>query len=258
MSDGPNRREALLRKSKETGLTQEEARELADLERGGPPPARSSLLPPRDRARPWQAGYWRRRSLGPLGALLVVFGVVLIVVAAVARRSSIDWRIYEDPRFAFSLDYPGDWTATSFSEQASGEEDPEARRIDAVVFSTGGESPSELSEVIIPGFSGPAYGLVIYRPVPAGGPPVPILTADPPSRTDIAGHPGEEVATVAGGVVTRIAYAELEDRLVMFFVRAPQADIDELETVFDHALQTVRLSEGIEGTPGTTGPTPRE
>lgn len=257
MSEPSQRLEALRRKSQRTGLTDDEARELADLERGGPPPGRSSLLPPRERERPWQLGYWRRRSLGPLGGLLVVLGVVLIVVAAVARRSSIDWRIYEDPGFAFSMDYPGDWTATSFNERARGGGGRDARRVDAVVFSTGGETPSELSEVFVPGFSATAYGLVIYRPAPASGPPVPILAPAAPSPVEVAGHPGEEVATVTAGVVTRFAYAELEDRLVMFFVRAPQADIDELESVFDHAMRSIRLSGGIEGTPGTTGPTPR-
>jgi hypothetical protein len=188
----------------------------------------------------------------------VILGVVLIVVAAVARRSSIDWRIYEDPGFAFALDYPGEWTATSFNERAPDDRGPDARRVNAVVFSTGGETPSELSAVFLPGFTGPAYGLVIYRPVPARGPPVPILAPASPSPVEVAGHPGEEVATVAHGVVTRFAYAELEDRLVLFFVRAPQADIEELVSVFDHALQSIRLSGGIEGTPGTTGPTPRE
>jgi hypothetical protein len=258
MTDDPGRREALARKARETGLTDDEAREVADLERGGPPPARSALLPPRDRERPWQAGYWRRRSLGPLGALLVVLGVVLIVIAAVARRSSIDWRIYEDPGFAFALDYPGDWAATSVYQQGPGEKGPKARRVDGVVFSTGGQTLEELGDVFLPGFSGPAYGLVIYRPAPAGGPPIPVLGSASPSPVEIDGNAGQEVVTVAGGVVTRVAYAELEDRLVMFFVRAPDASLDELETVFDQALQSIRLSEGVEETPATTGPTPRE
>ncbi len=255
MSDPKNRVDSLLRKSRETGLTEEEARELADLERGGPPPARSALLAPPERERPWQVRYWQRRSLGPMGAVLVVLGVVLIVVAALARRPSVDWRIYEDPGFAFALDYPSGWSVTSFNQQEQGRQGPKARRVDGVVFSDGDRTPEELSEVFLPGFSGPAYGLVIYRPA-LPGPPVPVLGASP-SDVEIAGTPGKEVASTVDGVVTRIAYAQLKDRLVMFFVRAPEARIDELESVFDHALRTVRLSGGTEGTPQTSGPTPR-
>jgi hypothetical protein len=258
MTDGPVRREVLARKSRKTGLTDDEARELADLERGGPPPGRSALLPPRDRERPWQAGYWRRRSLGPVGAVLVVLGLVLIVIAAVTRRSSIEWRIYEDPGFSFSLDYPGDWAATSINQQGPADEGPKARRVDGVVLSTGGQTLEDLGDVFLPGFSGPAYGLVIYRPVPGSGPPVPIPGTASPSSVEIDGNAGQEVTTVADAVVTRVAYAELEDRLVMFFARAPGASFEELETVFDHALRSIRLSEGVEETPGPTGPTPRE
>jgi hypothetical protein len=255
MSDQTDRLDALLRKSRETGLTEGEARELADLERGGPPPVRSSLLPAEDRERPWQLRYWEGRSLGPMGAVLVVLGLVLIVIASLARQPSVDWRIYEDTGFAFAMQYPNGWSTTAFNQQEPGEQGPKARRVDGVVFSDG-KTPADLTEVFLPGFSGPAYGLVIYRPaLPA--PPVPVLGASP-APMDIDGNPGQEVTTSADGVVTRIAYAQLEDRLVMFFVRAPAAQVEELETVFDHALGSVRLSGGIDGTPGTSGPTPRE
>jgi hypothetical protein len=96
--------------------------------------------------------------------------------------------------------------------------------------------------------------LVIYRPVSPGGPPLLIPGAASPSPVEIAGNSGQEVTTVVDGVVTRLAFAELEDRLVMFFVRTSEARIEELEPVFDHALGSVRLSEGIEGTPVPPGP----
>jgi hypothetical protein len=255
MSDRTDRLDALLRKSRETGLTDGEARELADLERGGPPPVRSSLLPGEDRERPWQLRYWKGRSLGPLGAVLVVLGIVLIVIASLAREPSVDWRIYEDTGFAFAMEYPNDWSVTPFNQEEPGGQGPRARRVDGVVFSDG-KTPAALSEVFLPGFSGPAYGLVIYRPA-LRAPPVPVLGASP-SAVDIGGKPGQEVTTSADGVVTRIAYAQLKNRLVMFFVRTPVGQVEELEAVFDHALRSVRLSGGIEGTPGTSGPTPRE
>jgi hypothetical protein len=56
-------------------------------------------------------------------------------------------------------------------------------------------------------------------------------------------------------LVTTLAYAVVEDRLVVFFARAPEALADGLQDVFDHARDSLRLSEGLERTPESPTPT---
>src|SRR5204863_489962 len=66
------RLELLRGKLAERGLSDDEVRELGDLERGGPPPLESKIRPWTPPVRPWQLAWWRGRSLGVVGGLLVV------------------------------------------------------------------------------------------------------------------------------------------------------------------------------------------
>ncbi|HJP66885.1 MAG TPA: hypothetical protein VKA30_11360 [Actinomycetota bacterium] len=255
MSDhSTDRLTALKEKSRATGLSEEEARELADLERGGPAPVTSKLLPPRIQGRPWQAQFWRQRSLGPLGGLLLVFlGAVLVVVAAVTRKPAVDWRIYEDPAFTFAIDYPSGWTSTSISNRSRQLTGPKARRVDGVVFSQTQIAPRDLAALINVDYRGPAYGIAVYNPGTLL-PPVGVPSASP-GAVRIGGLDAQEYTTTTDGVTLTVAMAQVGKRLVVFFWKAPDEAADGLHDVFDHARDSLRLSEGLAQTPGAPTPT---
>jgi hypothetical protein len=253
------RQAALSRKARATGLTDEEVTELADLERGGPATVPSKLLSPEPRLRPWTPAFWRSRGLGPLGALLVLGGLLIVLVAVFTRKPAVDWRLYEDPAFTFALEHPAGWTTTPVSDRAEAKNGQPARRIDAVIVAPSQNVPGDLGEVLAPGFEGPAYGLAVYNPSPAGLPILPPSVGQGgPTAVRIGDLDGQEISTVVGGMVTRLAYARDGDRLVVFFVKVPQSRADELADIFDHARSSVRLSEGLEKLPASPRATTRE
>jgi hypothetical protein len=254
VSEESNERLDYLReKSQGQGLRDREAQELADLERGGPPPVLSKLLPPRLPGRPWRREYWRNRDLGPLGGmLLVILGVVIVAVAAVTRTPAVDWRIYEDPAFTFAVEYPNGWTATSVSERTPAENGEKARRVDGVVFAQSRITPEALAGALQAGYHGPAYGIVVYKPGPAAPLGGPQPGSASPSDVRVGGLPAQEYTIETDGVITTTAYAVVKGRLVVFFFKVPEALADGLQDVFDHARDSLRLSEGLEHTPSPT------
>jgi hypothetical protein len=189
----------------------------------------------------------------------VILGAAVVIVAAVTRKPAVDWRIYEDPAFTFAVDYPQGWTATSVSERTPAKNGEQARRVDGVVFAQSRVTPKDLAGVFQPGYHGPAYGIVVYKPGPAAPPAGAPPGSASPADVRLAGLAAQEFTSTSGGVVTTMAYAVLKNRLVVFFVKVPEGMSDGLQDVFDHARDSVRLSEGIEQTPASpTGIKPRE
>ncbi|MFN2589740.1 MAG: hypothetical protein ABR518_03115, partial [Actinomycetota bacterium] len=159
MEQGEQRRRATLEdKARRTGLSEAEATELADLERGGPQPVPSKLIPPSPHAKPWTAAYWRGRALGPLGALLVLAGLVVVLIGVFVRRPAIEWLIYEDPAFTFAIQYPRGWKTTPVSEVADSKDGERARRVDAVLVTPSQDVPNHLGGAFALGYRGPVYG----------------------------------------------------------------------------------------------------
>jgi hypothetical protein len=252
------RQSALEKKARTRGLSPDEATELADLHRGGPPPVLSKLLVREPPVRPWTASFWRGRGVGPLGALLILAGLLIVLIAVFAQRPAIDWRIYEDAAFTFALDYPQGWTSAPLSDRSKAKEGEKPRRIDAVVFAPSQDTPSDLGGVFDPGYRGPAYGVAVYQPGPAALPFIVPGGAGVPTEARIGGLDGEEIIGTFEGVTTRIAYAtDEEGRLVVFFARAPEERVDDFREIFDHARSSVSVSGGIEATASPPRATPR-
>jgi hypothetical protein len=254
------RRADLEEKSRATGLSDEEVTELAELERGGPAAVPSKLLAPEPKTRPWQPAFWRSRALGPLGALLVLGGLLVVLVAVFIRKPAVDWRVYEDPAFTFALEHPAGWTTTPVSDRAEAKKGQPARRIDAVIVAPSRNVPDDLGQVLAPGYPGPAYGLAVYNPAPSGGLPIlpPADGQGGPVAVRIGGLDAQEVTITSAGHITRFAYGQEGDRLVVFFVTVPESRADELADIFDHARESVRLSEGLEEVPESPRATTRE
>lgn len=188
--------------------------------------------------------------MGPLGALLVLGGLVIVLVAVFIQKPAVDWRLYEDQAFTFSLDHPAGWATKPLSERAPAKDGAPARRIDAVVVSPSQDVPDSLAGVLAPGYAGPAYGLAVYNPAPPSLPILPAVTGqDEPIDTQIGPLDGQEVTATSGNAITRFAYAREGDRLVVFFVLVPQSRAEELADIFDHARSSVLLSEGLEEVP---------
>ena len=258
MSERDERRLAVLRdKAQSVGLSDREATELADLERGGPAPVPSKLLTRRPRTRPWTVEYWRGRALGPLGALLVLGGLLIVLVAVFTREPAVDWRIHEDAAFTFAVDYPFGWTTTPTNERIPGKDGEPARRVDAVVIAPSRDVPATLGEVFA-GYEGPAYGVAVYKPAPAALPLLPPSgAATTPRSVRLAGLNAQQTSTTTAGVITTLIYAQDRDRLVVFFIRVPSPRAEELAPIFDHARSSLRLSEGLEELPASPRATPR-
>jgi hypothetical protein len=259
VSEAGDRRAALEKKARRTGLSPDEATELADLERGGPAPVESKLLVREPPVRPWTAAYWRGRGVGPLGALLILFGLLIVLIAVFVQRPAIDWEIYEDPAFTFAVDQPHGWPATPVSERSEPKKGEKARRLDAVLIAPDRDAPSELGGAFDAEYPGPVYGVAVYQPGPAALPFFLPGGQERSSGVPVGDLDGREIVATVEGVVTRVAYARDEEgRLVVFFDRVPEGQADEFREIFDQARSSVRVSGGIEVTASPPRATPRE
>ncbi len=173
---------------------------------------------------------------------------MIAVVVVSLRRPSIDWRIYEDPAFTFKIEYPNGWTTTPLSERAPARKGRPARRVDAVAVIESGPPPDSLGAVFAQDNRGPAYGFIVYEPAVGE-----LVVQAPPAGTPgravrIAGLDGLEYDSTLAGIVTRVTYARVGDRLVVFFARAPQKRAGDLAAIVDHARDSIGLSQGLETT----------
>ena len=234
------RRRELESKRSASGLSDAEARDLADLERGGPEPFPSKLLSPRQPgARPWQRRFWQGRALGPLGAVLVVVVLVGVIGVYFAVRPAVDWRIYEDPGARFSLDAPASWTTQAVSDEpfAGG-------RANGVLVAKTGTFSIRLTGVFGAPFDQPSYGFLIFQGgsvaqelgLVLGPKPGPLA-----GGATLAGLRATVVESDSGGQFARTVYAQDGNRLLVLFFRSPSARRGELKDELNHVPGSVRL-----------------
>jgi hypothetical protein len=239
--ESDDRRTALRRKAIEAGLSDDEARELADLERGRPsqPGPGFGHRPPPDR--PWQLRYWKGRSLGPIGGLIAVALALLAVAVIFVRRPAVSWSVYGDRHVGFRLDYPEDWITQDVTQGSNGGD------VVGVAVTREGTLPPDYHGALAPPITQPVYGLVIFTKHPSDGAVLlrPFLTgsgSEEPTIASLGGLPGSEVRFATEGVEARTVYAtDQEGRLIVFFSRVPAGEARTVQDVIEHARQSVRL-----------------
>ncbi|MFN2590398.1 MAG: hypothetical protein ABR518_06480, partial [Actinomycetota bacterium] len=102
------------------------------------------------------------------------------------------------------------------------------------------------------GYRGPVYGFAVYRPGPAAFPFILPGAEAERSDVDVAGEEGTEVVAAFGGSTTGLAYAtDAKGRLLVFFWRTPEGRAEDFAEIFEHATDSILLSEGVQQTPAS-------
>jgi hypothetical protein len=251
MEDEPQDRLDLLRgKLAERGLSDDEVRELGDLERGGPPPLESKIRPWTPPVRPWHLAWWRGRSLGVVGGLLVVVLILVAVVIAFRRGPAVAWRVYPDTKSGFRIDYPDGWVPQPIDERSpTSGLGRLAQHVAGVVMSRSGREPADVETLLGGPVTEPFYGLIVRTPVPSPARGVSVVQAcrrvgfgglhQPARQVTLGGLAGAQFDSTVRGIIRRDVCAFRGRTLVTFFARVPVGQDAATRDVIDGAQRSV-------------------
>jgi hypothetical protein len=253
--DDEGRLEFLRGKLAQRGLSDDEVRELADLERGGPPPFESKIRPWTPPIRPWHRAWWRDRSLTAAGGLMVVVLIMVAVVIAFRHHSAVSWRVYPDTRTGFTIDYPDGWVAQPIAQHLNaGDARPVAQDIVGVIVSMSGREPTDMGAVFQGPVTEPFYGLVLWTrftgsevPAPGSSPVEACRTAgvgglhQSATQVTLGGLQAAQFESTVRGVVHRDVCAFRGSTLVRFFARVPVKQQAATGDVIEGAQRSVSL-----------------